>query len=103
MSPYRAPHVVTRFGDGTNRRKLIEPGANSQHRTDVSRPGARENRILFSGEIRKIEMAMAVDQHAPCPHPAAASLSTNRGKMPCGAGIARPGGRFCSSSAKLRS
>ena len=102
MSSYRAPHVVARFGDGANRRELIEPGADRQHCTDVSRPGAREDRIMFAGEIRKIEMAMAVDQHAPCPHPAAASLSTNRGKMPRGAGMARPGGRLCSSSAKLR-
>src|SRR4051794_14530713 len=102
MSANRAPHIVARFGDGANRRELIEPRADRQHGTDASYPRTRKDRITLAGEIRKIEMAMAVDQHAPCPHPAAASLSANRGKIPRGAGIARPDGILCSNPAKLR-
>ena len=63
MRADRAPDIVIGFGDRPHRRELVEPGADRQHRADAggARPG--DHRIALGGEIREIEMAMAVDEH----------------------------------------
>ena len=67
MGPDRAPDPVMRLGDRPHRRELVEAGADRQHRADPGGAGARDHRVALGGEIRKIEMAMAVDQHRPLP------------------------------------
>src|SRR5690348_1690755 len=90
------------LGNRAHRRELVEPRAYRQHRIDAGGVGAFNDGLALGGEIWKIEMAVAVHQHVPSPHPDAASLSTKRGKIPCGAGTFRPGGRDCCKSEKLR-
>src|SRR6516164_4079438 len=41
----------------------LHTGRNSHHAPNSGSPGARNNRVEFSGEIREIEMAMTVDEH----------------------------------------
>src|SRR5947209_11831479 len=93
MHPDRAPDVLIRFGDRAHRRKFVEPGANRHHRADPRGAGAFDDRLALFREIGEIEMAMAVDQHRRPAQALAASASTKRGKIPCGAGSARPGGK----------
>ncbi len=66
MGADRAPDVVMRLGNRAHRRKLVEPGRDRQHRPDPGRAGASNHRLALGREIRKIEMAMTVDQHFPC-------------------------------------
>ncbi len=60
----RAPDVGIRLGDRPHPGELIEAGPDRQHRPDPGGAGTRDDRVPLLGEIRKIEMAMAVDQHS---------------------------------------
>ena len=65
-------------------------------------PGRARGPHHVAGEIREIEMAMAIDQHAPLPSPGRRVAVTNRGKIPRGAGMTPgPGGRLCSRLGKV--
>ncbi len=113
MGADRAPDIVICLGNRAHCRKRVEPGADRQHRPDPSLSGAADHRLALGREIGKVEMAMAVDQHWPCPAPVspvfagafqapAASASTKRGKMPCGAGNSRANGSGSARSTKRR-
>src|SRR5260370_39664369 len=85
------------LGDRPHTLELIEPRADSQHARDARRPGTRQHACLVTGELREVEMAVAVDQHQ-----AALGVSTNRGKTPCGFGSVLPGSSSRSKAAKSR-
>src|SRR6266702_115691 len=63
MGADRAPNIGIGFRDRADPRKLVETGPDRQHRRDAGGAGPRDDRIALLGEIREIEMAMAVDQH----------------------------------------
>src|SRR5579883_3622895 len=101
MRPDRAPYVGIGCCDRAHFEELVEPRADRQHRADPGASGPCDDRVALGREVREIEMAVAVDQHLRGPQPsAAASVSTKRGKIPCGAGNGRPGGSGVAKSAK---
>ena len=82
MRADRAPDIVIASAIARTP-ELVEPGADRQHRPDPGGARAGDHRIALGGEIREIEMAMAVDQHRESPSPAhSRRASTKRGKIP---------------------
>src|SRR6202011_5242959 len=65
MGTYRAPHLLVSLGNRPHPGKLVEPRADRQHRLDPCRAGPRYNCGALREEIRKIQVAMTVDQHGP--------------------------------------
>jgi hypothetical protein len=63
MNPDRAVDVGGVFGHGAHAVKAPHAGTNGQEMTYAFRARAVEHGIQLGGEIRKIEMAMAVDKH----------------------------------------
>src|SRR5262249_13099946 len=66
MGPDRAEHVLEPLGD---RQHLAMPAHAGRDRYNFRQTGGlrpRDDRIELGGTIRKIEMAMAVDQHRRC-------------------------------------
>src|ERR1700730_2523441 len=64
MCPNRAKDVLIGFGDEADRTKSFRAGRNGDYPLEAGGAGAFDHRIALGGEIRKIEVAMTVDQHA---------------------------------------
>ena len=58
-----AVDLVIGFGDVENCRKLCYARRNGHHAADPRRHSARDHRVALFGEIGKVQMAMAVDEH----------------------------------------
>ena len=58
-----AVHLVERFRDFKDLRKALHTCRDRHHAADTGTESAGDNRRPLLGEIRKIEMAMAVDEH----------------------------------------
>ncbi len=63
MRADRAKHVGKALGDREQVRLALDPRRNRHHALDAGGAGARHHGIELGGEIGKIEMAMAVDEH----------------------------------------
>ena len=63
MGADRTEHVGKPLGDGQDRVVPADPGRNRHHAADAGRPRARDDGVELVGEVREIEMAMAVDEH----------------------------------------
>ena len=64
MGADRAEHVGKALGDRQHLGVARNPGRDRDHAGDAGRAGAVDHAVELGGEIGKIEMAMAVDQHA---------------------------------------
>ena len=64
MCADRAKDFLIGFSDDGDRTKSLRAGRNSDHPLEVGGAGAFDHGITLGGEIRKIEVAMTVDQHA---------------------------------------
>ena len=73
MDSDRAIEVVVGPRQGQHIRELGEPRADRLHDADAGLGGARQHPIDVVGELGKIEMAMAVDQHQPAPSSASST------------------------------
>ena len=58
----RTPDPVIGLRDRAYPRELVEPCTDRQHGFDPRRPSTADHGITFCREIRKVEMAVAVDQ-----------------------------------------
>ena len=63
MRADRAPDVVEALRDREQFLLLSDAGRNRDHSSDTGIAGPRHRGIEFFGEVREIEMAMAVDKH----------------------------------------
>lgn len=72
----RAVDIVVGLGDRQHLVELAHPGRDRDHHADAGGLGARDDGVEFLGEIRKIEMAVAVDDGKAHPRGAPASCST---------------------------
>ena len=63
MRADRAEHVREFLGDGQHLGMPAHARADRHHASDVSRAGARHHRVELGGEIREIQVAVAVHQH----------------------------------------
>src|SRR5207245_8747483 len=97
MGANRTPDPVIGLGDRPHPVELIEPRADRQYGFHSGRPSAVDHGVALRSEIRKIEMAMAVDQHyrSAAGHPTGSS--TKRGNTPSGFGRCVPGARGASA------
>ena len=59
----RAKHVRKALGDGEQVRLALDARGNRHHALDAGGTGARHDGVELGGEIGKIEMAVAVDEH----------------------------------------
>ena len=73
MGADRAVDIGKALGDGKHLGVPFDPRRDGDDTHDPGRPRARNHGIELAGEIGKIEMAVAVDQHQFCALP---SLST---------------------------
>ena len=73
MGADRAVDIRKALGDGEHLGVAFDPRRDGDDTRDAGRPRARNHGIELAGEIGKIEMAVAVDQHQFCALP---SLST---------------------------
>src|SRR6202047_5674988 len=64
MRADRAKDVLVGFGEQADRTKSFRAGRNGDHPLKPGGAGAFDHGIALGGEIRKIEVAMTVDQHA---------------------------------------
>src|ERR1700733_8092520 len=62
MDADRAPDVGIAFGDRAHTVELGDLGADGDHRADPGGAGPGDDRVALLGEIREIQMAMAVDE-----------------------------------------
>ncbi len=60
----RAEDVVVRLGDGEQDGKLPDARRDGHHDSHARSLGTREKALAVLGELRKIEVAVMVDQHA---------------------------------------
>src|SRR3984893_6273952 len=63
MRPNCAKDVLVGFGDEADRTKSFSAGRNGDHPLKPGGAGAFDHGIAFGAEIRKIEVAMTVNQH----------------------------------------
>ena len=63
MNPDRTMDVGRALGYGEHARELRQLGADGEEVAHAGRPRARQHRIELGCELRKIEMAVAVDEH----------------------------------------
>ena len=63
MGADRTEHVVESLGDRQQVRQPAHPGRDRHHPPDAGCPRARHDAVEIGGEVREIEVAMAVDQH----------------------------------------
>ena len=63
MGADRAEHVGKALGDRKQIGVLLHPRRDRHHAADAGRPARADDGVELVGEVRKIEMAMAVDQH----------------------------------------
>ena len=75
MNADGAINVVVGLGDRLDPVELGQPGADGHHMPDAGGLGALEHGRQFFGEVRIVQMAMAVDEHK-APYPASAACST---------------------------
>src|SRR5262245_13075985 len=87
MSANRTVDIRKALGDGEHLGMAFDPRRDGDDARDAGRPRAHNYGIKLAGEIGKIEMAVAVDQHQLCALP---SLSAYRGKTGLGAGSGVP-------------
>src|SRR5262252_7225507 len=73
MRADRAVDIWKTLGDGEHLGVALDPRRDGDDARDAGRARARDHSIELAGEIGKIEMAVAVDQHQLCALP---SLST---------------------------
>src|SRR5580704_4093232 len=99
MCPHRAKDVLVGFGDAADRTKSFRAGRNGDHPLEAGGAGAFDHGIALGGEIRKIEVAMTVDQHARPLGSKSSSASMYRGKTGSGGGKSVPATRPCAISA----
>src|SRR3984893_16710281 len=99
MCPNRAKDFLIGFGEQADRTKSFRAGRNGDHPLEPGGAGAFDHGIALGGEIRKIEMAMTVDQHARPLGSKPSSASMYRGKTGSGGGKSVPATRPCAISA----
>ena len=63
MGADRAIHIAMRLDDLEQIGEPAHPRRDGQHETDARTFGMRKHGLALRGEIGKIEMAVAVDQH----------------------------------------
>src|SRR5688500_4292240 len=63
MRSDRAGHLPKSLRDRPHLFELAHPCADSDDAADARRPGAVDDSVGFAGEIREIQVAVAVDQH----------------------------------------
>ena len=63
MGADRAIDVGKPLGDGEQPAEPLDPGRDGDDAADPRRLGARDDAVEILGEIRKVEMAVAVDEH----------------------------------------
>jgi hypothetical protein len=63
MSADRAIDGGKPLGDGEQPAETFDPGRDRDDTADPRRLGARDNGVEILGKIRKVEMAVAVDEH----------------------------------------
>ena len=63
MGADRAEHIVMGLDQAAQLVELADPRRDRHHQADPCRPGAVEQAVKIGAELRKIEMAVAVDQH----------------------------------------
>jgi hypothetical protein len=63
MRADRAKYIIVRAGNLLDVGEFLDPRADGDHPPDAFSAGARNDCVALGGEIRKIEMTMAVDQH----------------------------------------
>ena len=73
MRSYGAVDIGESLGDRQQAIELAHPGRDGDHAPYPGRPGALDDRVEVVGEVGKIEMAMAVDEHGHRPASAAGS------------------------------
>src|SRR5262245_41732760 len=78
----RAVDIGKALGDGKHFGMPFDPRRDGDNACDAGCPRTRNHGIELAGEIGKIEMAVAVNQHQLC---SLLSLSTYRGKTGLGA------------------
>ena len=63
MGADRAIDVGKPLGDGEQPAEPLHPGRDGDDAADAGRLGARDDGVEVLGKIRKVEMAVAVDEH----------------------------------------
>ena len=63
MGADRAIDVGKSLGDGEKPAEPLHPGRDGDDAADPRRLGARDDGVEILGEIRKVEVAMAVNEH----------------------------------------
>src|SRR5580704_1778347 len=94
-----AKDVLIGFGEQADRTKSFRASRNGDHPLEAGSAGAFDHGIALGGEIRKIEVAMTVDQHARPLGSKSSSASMYRGKTGSGGGKSVPATRPCAISA----
>ena len=89
MRADRAVNVGKTLGDRQHIGELAHARRDRDHARDAGRSRARDNGVELVGKIRKIQMAMAVDQHGYCAAGASAARRSV-GKPAVGAGSLAP-------------
>src|SRR5258706_494059 len=75
MNAHGAMNIGCGFGDGAHGCKSLQPGGDGEEMADARISRARKHAIQLGRELRKIEMAMAVDKHDQ-PWPTALAISS---------------------------
>jgi hypothetical protein len=73
MRADRAEDIDMAFRNTKDRVEPLHPRRNGDHLADTGRRGALDDRVALGLEIRKVQMAMGIDQHFKSPHASGAT------------------------------